>query len=68
MMSPSRRPARARGPVGLDRDDEHAGRLREVVEARDAAEERHVLAGDAEVAAPDAAVAQERRAGWRARC
>ena len=60
MMSPSRSPAVRRGSVGLDRDDEDAGRLREVVEPRDAAEERHVLAGHAQIAAPDAAVAQER--------
>ena len=34
----------ARGPVGLDRDNEHAGRLSEVVEAGDAAEQRNILA------------------------
>ena len=50
----------ARRAVGLDGDHEDAGGLRQVVEARDAAEERDVLAGDAEVAAADAAVAQER--------
>ena len=61
MMSPSRRPAVRAASVGLDRDDEHAGRLLEMMEARDAAEERHVLSGDAEIAAPHAAVAQERR-------
>ena len=61
MMSPSRNPAAAGRPVLLERDDEHAGGLRQLVEAGDAAQQRHVLAGDAQIAAPHPAVAEQRR-------
>ena len=48
-------------PVLLERDHQHAGRLREPMEAGHPAQQRHVLAGDAEVAAPYPPVAQQRR-------
>ena len=68
MMSPSRRPAVRAGPSASTRDHQHAARLRQVVEARHAAEERHILPRDAEVAAPHAAVAKQRGQDARARC
>ena len=59
--SPSRRPGGRRRTVRLHRHDEHAGRHRELVRARDRARNRHVLPGDADVAAADAAVANQPR-------
>src|SRR3954471_7446644 len=49
------------GAAGFDADDHHAGFFQQLVEADDAAVERHVLPGNADRAAPDAAVADEPR-------
>ena len=46
------------GAVGFDRDHEHTRGLREVMEPGQAAEQRDVLACDAEIAATYAAITQ----------
>ena len=52
-------PAARRRAVRLERHHEHAGLGRQLVVAHDAPVQRHVLAGDADVAAPDAPVADQ---------
>ena len=61
MMSPSRSPAGRGRAVRFGRDDEHAARLRQLVEARHPPQQRHVLAREAEIAPPYESVAEQRR-------
>src|SRR5260221_6688371 len=58
---PVTQPGRRRRTAGLDRRDEYAGRHRDLIDARNRARSRHVLTGDAEIAAADLPIADESR-------
>ena len=54
-------PGGAGRPVGCGRLDPHRGLARQFVKAHDAARQRHVLPGDADIAAPHPALADQPR-------